>query len=189
MHINSRGAATFSQFAYSNNADSYDDDAIAAMLASPQTIATIEGATVLGSQNDSGGSDAAVFTTLGNVSSLPANFGITPSVTSESEFGVNNSPQIRTQGESPTLEIGIRFIPSVHEGIDALVNDGVIRLFRVRLALSALPATLVAGTRHSDKYFFGQFAGFTVAPSTSAGTTAALTVTQETDLSRYLTTV
>ena len=185
-HINSRGAAIFSDFQYSNNAASYTPTQYNAAFATG-TLAGFE-TTLLPLQDDSGGTDA-VFTDIPNLSSLPANIGVPPSITSEGEFGVNNAPQIRTQGESPTLEFGIRFIPSEHEALEALVNDGIVRLFRIRFFLSEIPDAIVADTRHSNKYWLGQVAGFTATGSFSAGSTATLTVTAETDFSRYLTTV
>ena len=116
---------------------------------------------------------ALTMTAISNVRDFPA-FLAPANIVNVPAYGQKQSSQIAGQADAPTLEFTINYVPSVHNAIQALAGNGLTYIFRIRLANAPLPATLVAGTEHTDFYVRGKFASFQITPSLSDANQATL---------------
>ena len=174
----------FSEFAYSNNATSYTDTAIA----TARTTASIAGwETLLESQETSTSGTDASFQTVTNIVTLPT-IGEAANIVNVPIYGQASSSQISAQADAANVEIVLAYAVSVHDALRTLNRDGIRRLFRIRLAPAELPATVTTSTDFADFYFLGQVAGFTITDSLTDAARMNITMTREGDFGGPLST-
>jgi hypothetical protein len=123
---------------------------------------------------------ALTMTNISDVRDFPA-FLAPANIVNVPAYGQKQSSQIAGQSDAPTLEFTLNYVPSVHNTLQGLVGNGNLYIFRIRLANAPLPATLVAGTEHSDFYVRGKFAAFQITPSLSDSNQATLTLSTDGD--------
>ena len=119
--------------------------------------------------------EALTFTDVDNVREFPS-FGTPANIVNVPAYGQAQSSQVQGQADAPTLEFTLNYVPSNHATLQGLAGNGTEYVFRLRLANSELPASLVADTQHSDFYVRGQVAAFSVSPNLTDSNQATLTL-------------
>ena len=152
----SADAPLFSTLAYSNNAASYAETAIATAFDDP-TIAKMN--TLLATQDDSGGDDA-VFQTL-NRFTTGAPIGGEGQTVDVNLMGRRFAAKAAVQGTLPDKVYEVSYIPSEHVELEGYQGDGIVRLVRMRLSNDEeLPEVPLADDIFSDFYFCGRVLTF-----------------------------
>jgi len=120
-----------------------------------------------------GGGDFAGNTEVTNIREFPS-FGKPANIVNVPSYGQSVSSQIQGQADAPTLEFSLNYVPSVHDTIQALVQDGLTYVFELDVKNSATGA-------NAAFYVKGSIASFEVSPNLTDSNQATLTLSTSTD--------
>jgi hypothetical protein len=121
----------------------------------------------------SGSGDFDGATEVTNIREFPS-FGKPANIVNVPNFGQSVSSQIQGQSDAPTLEFTLNYVPSVHDTIQGLVQDGNTYVFQLDVKNSSTGD-------NAAFYVKGQVASFEVAPNLTDSNQATLTLSTETD--------
>ena len=121
----------------------------------------------------SGSGDFDGATEVTNIREFPS-FGKPGNIVNVPNFGQSVSSQIQGQSDAPTLEFTLNYVPSVHDTIQGLVQDGNTYVFQLDVKNSSTGD-------NAAFYVKGQVASFEVAPNLTDSNQATLTLSTETD--------
>ena len=108
-----------------------------------------------------------------NIREFPS-FGKPANIVNVPSYGQSVSSQIQGQADAPTLEFSLNYVPSVHDTIQALVQDGLTYVFELDVKNSATGA-------NAAFYVKGSIASFEVSPNLTDSNQATLTLSTSTD--------
>ena len=120
-----------------------------------------------------GGGDFAGNTEVTNIREFPS-FGKPANIVNVQNFGQSVSSQIQGQSDAPTLEFTLNYVPSVHNPLQALVQDGLTYVFQ-------LDVKNASTGDNAAFYVKGQIASFEVGPNLTDSNQATLTLSTSTD--------
>jgi len=120
-----------------------------------------------------GGGDFAGNTEVTNIREFPS-FGKPANIVNVPNFGQSVSSQIQGQSDAPTLEFTLNYVPSVHNPIQALVQDGNTYVIQLDVKNSSTGD-------NAAFYVKGQIASFEVGPNLTDSNQATLTLSTSTD--------
>ena len=120
-----------------------------------------------------GGGDFAGNTEVTNIREFPS-FGKPANIVNVQNFGESVSSQIQGQSDAPTLEFTLNYVPSVHNPLQALVQDGLTYVFQ-------LDVKNASTGDNAAFYVKGQIASFEVGPNLTDSNQATLTLSTSTD--------
>lgn len=112
-------------------------------------------------------------TEVTNIREFPS-FGKPANIVNVPNYGQSVSGQIQGQSDAPTLEFTLNYVPSVHNPIQALVQDGLTYVFQ-------LDVKNASTGDNAAFYVKGQVASFEVAPNLTDSNQATLTIATSTD--------
>jgi len=119
------------------------------------------------------GGDFASNTEVTNIREFPS-FGKPANIVNVPNYGQSVSGQIQGQSDAPTLEFTLNYVPSVHNPIQALVQDGLTYVFQ-------LDVKNASTGDNAAFYVKGQIASFEVSPNLTDSNQATLTLSTSTD--------
>ena len=120
-----------------------------------------------------GGGDFAGNTEVTNIREFPS-FGKPANIVNVPNYGQSVSGQIQGQSDAPTLEFTLNYVPSVHNPIQALVQDGNTYVIQLDVINSSTGD-------NAAFYVKGQIASFEVGPNLTDSNQATLTLSTSTD--------
>lgn len=120
-----------------------------------------------------GGGDFASNTEVTNIREFPS-FGKPANIVNVPNYGQSVSGQIQGQSDAPTLEFTLNYVPSVHNPLQALVQDGLTYVFQ-------LDVKNASTGDNAAFYVKGQVASFEVSPNLTDSNQATLTIATSTD--------
>jgi len=120
-----------------------------------------------------GGGDFNGATEVTHIREFPS-FGKPANIVNVPNYGQSVSSQIQGQSDAPTLEFTLNYVPSVHNPIQALVQDGLTYVFQ-------LDVKNASTGDNAAFYVKGQIASFEVAPNLTDSNQATLTLSTSTD--------
>lgn len=120
-----------------------------------------------------GGGDFDSSTEVTSIREFPS-FGKPANIVNVPQYGQSVSSQIQGQADAPTMEFTVNYVPSVHNAIQALVQDGNTYVFQID----------VKNAETGDNgafYVKGSFASFEVTPSLTDSNQATITMSTQGD--------
>jgi hypothetical protein len=117
--------------------------------------------------------DFASNTEVTNIREFPS-FGKPANIVNVPNYGQSVSGQIQGQSDAPTLEFTLNYVPSVHNPLQALVQDGLTYVFQ-------LDVKNASTGDNAAFYVKGQVASFEVSPNLTDSNQATLTIATSTD--------
>lgn len=121
----------------------------------------------------SGTGDFDGATEVTNIREFPS-FGKPANIVNVPNYGQSVSSQIQGQSDAPTLEFTLNYVPSVHDTIQGLVQDGNTYVFQ-------LDVKNASTGDNAAFYVKGQIASFEVSPNLTDSNQATLTLSTSTD--------
>lgn len=112
-------------------------------------------------------------TEVTNIREFPS-FGKPANIVNVPNYGQSVSSQIQGQADAPTLEFTLNYVPSVHDTIQGLVQDGNTYVFQ-------LDVKNASTGDNAAFYVKGQVASFEVSPNLTDSNQATLTLSTSTD--------
>lgn len=190
-HINSIGAAMFSDLAVATPATAFTPSALAALDTGAEFMA------LFATEIDTvGGTKAAnTFVRIKNVREFPA-MGTPPNVVNVPVYGQKTSQQIQGQSDAPSIELTLNYVASdwadeAGNILGSMVGDGNTYVFRFALLNSkptgtggtAFASTSAGlGTVQNSQYFWvGKVEAIQVSPQLTDAVTATLTITLQSE--------
>lgn len=119
------------------------------------------------------GGDYASAVEVTHIREFPS-FGKPANIVNVPNYGQSVSSQIQGQSDAPTLEFTLNYVPSAHNTLQGLVQDGVTYVFQ-------LDVKNASTGDNAAFYVKGQVASFEVAPNLTDSNQATLTLCTSTD--------
>ena len=119
------------------------------------------------------GGDYASAVEVTHIREFPS-FGKPANIVNVPNYGQSVSSQIQGQSDAPTLEFTLNYVPSAHNTLQGLVQDGVTYVFQ-------LDVKNASTGDNAAFYVKGQVASFEVSPNLTDSNQATLTLSTSTD--------
>jgi hypothetical protein len=169
--INNIGAGIFTTLKYTEETSSitlpHDDAGHQALIADAIAEDAANSITAV----DAGDFNGA--TAVAKIRDFPS-FGTPANIVNVPQYGQAVSGQIGGQSDAPTLEFSLNYVPSEHNTIAGLVNDGKTYIFQLDVKNSSTG-------NNAAFYVKGSFAALEVTPSLTDSNQATLTLATSTD--------